>query len=251
METVAASAEASALLNGTQPYLLRKRGDKWRVPPDWNAILVAPFQAFAALEAALEQHMLAPGAAAILYDYEKWVFTPVDEQRNPAPYVRQAADLVRAQGLRYLTSPSANLVKVMAPGTGPSDAEMFAAYLRLGIAADAARYADVYVVQAQRSLRETDLFSDFVHQAAVQARAANPKVEILAGISTNPIGRRVTTDDLVRAIAATRAVVDGYWLNIPTRNEYSPDIVEYRPDMAVEVVRRTAGQEAPTAAARR
>lgn len=238
---VAADALAARLLDNAQPYILRKPGDRLVIPPRWHAIPVAPFQAFAALEATLGEHALAPEIQGVLYDYEKWVFTPIAEQMNPAGYVKRAADLVHAQGHRFLTSPSANLVKVMAPDTGKSDAELFEAYLRLGIAADGARYADVYVAQGQRALQDTDVFANFIRQAAAQARGANPDVEVVAGISTNPLGRRVVVDDLVRAIDATRGVVDGYWMNIPTRNEYSPDVNEYRPDIALEVIRRVGG----------
>ena len=109
---------------------------------------------------------------------------------------------MHAHDLLLLTSPSANLVKVMAPETGKGDADLFSAYLRLGIAADGARYADVFVIQAQRALRNTEVFANFVQQATAQARRANPKVAVLAGISTNPIGRHVITDDILRAVAA-------------------------------------------------
>lgn len=225
------------MLDHTRPYVLRKPGDALVIPPSWDAIPVIPFQGFAALKVTLEQHGLAPDVKGVLYDYEKWKFTPPDEQRNPVKYIKPAADLVHGRRLLLLTSPSANLVKVMAPETGPSDPEMFDAYLRLGIADDGARYADSYIVQAQRSLRDTAVFVSFVQRAAAQARRANPNVEVLAGISTNPLGRRVVVDDLLRAIAATRDIVDGYWLNIPTRNDYSPAVTEYRPDIAIEVIR--------------
>jgi hypothetical protein len=238
---VAADPVVARLLDNTHPYILRKPGDRLVMPPSWNAIPVAPFQAFDALAAALQQQALAPEIRGVLYDYEKWAFTPIAEQKNPIGYVRRAATLVRAQGYRFLTSPSANLVKVMAPDTGKSDAEMFEAYLRLGLAADGARYADGYVVQGQRALQDTDVFVHFIRQAAAQARRANADVEVIAGISTNPIGRRIVFDDLVRAIDATRTVVDGYWMNIPTRNDYSPDINEYRPDIAIEVIRHVSG----------
>jgi hypothetical protein len=235
---VAADDKASHLLDNTRPYVLRKSHDLFVIPPSWNAIPITPFQSFGAIKAALEQHTLAHDVKGILYDYEKWAFTPEDEQLNPADYVKRAADLVHARGMLFLTSPSANLVKVMAPETGKSDAEIFDAYLQLGIATDAARYADAYVIQAQRALRNSEVCTNFIQRAAEQARRANPGVELIAGISTNPLGRRVITDDLLRAIAATCDIVDGYWLNIPTRNEYSPGITEYRPDIAIEVIRR-------------
>jgi hypothetical protein len=242
---VAAMADdpvVARLLDGTRPYILKKAGDRFAIPPSWDAIPVTPFQAFGELRGALEQGTLPPDVQGILYDYEKWAFTPIEEQRNPAPYVKQAADLVSGKGLRFLTSPSANLVKVMAPEAGPSDPEMFEAYLRLGIAADAARYADAYVAQGQRALQNTEVFTNFIQQAAAQARRANPNVEVIGNLSTNPLGRSVSADDLVRAIAATRDMVDGYWMNIPTRNAYSPGVNEYRPDIATEVIRRVAGQ---------
>jgi hypothetical protein len=67
-------------------------------------------------------------------------------------------------------------------------------------------------------------------------------VLVLAGISTEPIGQKVTTDDILRAIAVTRDVVDGYWFNIPQPSEYSPRASEFRPDIAIDVLRRLARQ---------
>jgi hypothetical protein len=40
----------------------------------------------------------------------------------------------------------------------------------------------------------------------------------------------------------TRDVVDGYWLNIPEPSEYSPLAAKFRPDIAIDVLRRLAGQ---------
>src|SRR5262249_2736068 len=129
-----------------------------------------------------------------------------------------------------------NRGRVMAPGEDRNG--MFDTYLRLGIAADAARYADVFDIQAQRAERSTELYTTFVRQAAAQAREANPKVVVLAGISTNPNGQHVTADDLLRAIAATRDVVDGYWLNIPRPGPHCPRCNDYRPDIAIDVLHR-------------
>ena len=64
---------------------------------------------------------------------------------------------------------------------------------------------------------------------------------VLAGISTEPIGRSVTADDILQAISATRDAVDGYWFNIPKPSEYSPIAKAFRPDLAAEVLRRLAG----------
>jgi len=152
--------------------------------------------------------------------------------------VKQAADLAHARGLLLLTAPAVNLVTVIAPEKNGN--RRFDTYLQLGIAADAARYADVYDIQAQGAEANTELYANFVRQAAAQARAANAKVMVLAGISTQPSGQHVTADDIVRAIEATRDVVDGYWFNIPRPSQYCPRCSDFRPDIAVEVLRRVA-----------
>lgn len=231
---IAADPGASALLGDTQPFVIKRRTG-FVIPPSWNAVPIFPFHSYRAIRDAFAQGTLPPGVKGILYDYEKWSFTPEEEKRNPAYYVKKAADLVHAHGLLFLTAPAVNLVTVLAP---EGRNQLLETYLRLGIAADAARYADVFDIQAQRAERSPARYADFVRQAAAQARQANPNVLVLAGISTNPLGRHVTADDILRAIAATRDTVDGYWFNIPTRNAYSPLTVDYRPDMAIEVLRR-------------
>jgi hypothetical protein len=234
---LAADPEASRLLANSRPYVMI--GPKISsVPAGWKAISFVSFTRFAALKSAVASGV-GPQINGVMYDYERWEFTPEDEQRNPAPYLRQAADLAHAQGLLFLTAPAVNLVRAMAPrDEGPR----YDAYLRLGIAADAARYADVFDIQAQGSERNTELYASFVQQAAAQARQANPKVIVLAGISTQPSGQSVTADDIVRAIDATRDSVDGYWFNIPRPSAYCPRCREFRPDIAIEVLRRVSGQ---------
>jgi hypothetical protein len=235
---IAADAEASRLLDNTAPFVMM--GPRvTAIPPGWNAVTFRSFTQFGAIRTALERGGLGPRVNGIMYDYERWRFTPEEEQRNPAGYVKQAADLVHAQGLLLLTAPAVNLVTVMAPEDG---GKRYDAYLRLGIAADAARYADVFDIQAQGSERNIELYANFVRQAAAQARQANQKVVVLAGISTQPGGQQVTADDVLRAIAATRDMVDGYWFNIPQPSEYCPGCTDFRPDIAIEVLRRLAGQ---------
>jgi hypothetical protein len=234
---IAGNAEASRLLDNARPFVMRGRF-AGAVPPAWKAVTFASFTKFGAIRSALQSGGLAQDVSGIMYDYERWPFTPEDEQRNSAGYVKQAAEIVHARGLQFLTAPAVNLVGVMAPQDQGPRYELF---VRLGIAADAARYADVFDIQAQGSERNTALYANFVRQAAAQARQANPKVLVLAGISTQPSGQQVTADDVLRAIAATRDSVDGYWLNIPRPSEYCPRCTEFRPDIAIEVIRRFSG----------
>ena len=235
---MAADPDASRLLDGAEPFVMWGRPLSG-VPQSWKATPVISYKSLSEIKDALATGAVGPEIKGVMYDQEKWKFTPEEEQRNPGPYLKMAADLVHAKGLAFLTAPAVNLVNVIEPGT--KGRAMGEAYLRLGLAADAARYADVFDIQAQRFLGDTKTYESFVRQAAAQARQANPKVVVLAGISTEPIGRSVTAEDIVQAISATRDVVDGYWFNIPKPSDYSPVAKAFRPDIAVDVLRRLAG----------
>jgi hypothetical protein len=231
---IAADAKASLLLDNTRPFVMWG-GHSLGVPPGWNAVHVEGFKDFNLIRTALQLGSLGPEVKGVMYDYEKWSFTPLAQQQNPAPFVKQAADLVHAHGLLFLTAPAVDLVTVMAPGNRSPQGDL---YIQLGLAADAARYADVFDIQAQRFERTTELYASFVRQAAAQARQANPKVVVLAGLSTQPSGQTVTADDILRAIAATRDIVDGYWFNIPAPSAFDPLCTAFRPDIAIEVLHR-------------
>lgn len=217
-----------------EPFVIERKGVAPRLPESWRAISVRSFTSYRAIVRALETGSVDSNARAILYDNEAWKFTPEDEQRDPARYTKMAASVVHGKGLIFIAAPAVTLVRRLA---APSE-KRYDAYLRLGIAADAARYADVVDVQAQGSEKNVRLFSNFVRRAAEQARAANPKVLVLAGISTNPNGQRVSAQELQQAIVATRAYVDGYWLNVPSRSEYCPGCSDFRPDIAIDVLQR-------------
>src|SRR5205823_12886574 len=110
--------------------------------------------------------------------------------------------------------PHPGLVEV--PGSAHvriADESREAAYLRSGITSEAARFADACEIQAQRFQRDPDTYRDVVSQAAEQARAANPDVVVLSGLSTHP-GYRATWDMLFDAWQSVRDVVDGHYLSL-------------------------------------
>ena len=236
LATLATSPVAQQFFAGSRPFVLQRKGDAVKLPESWHAIPIRSFASYAELKSAVAAGSLGPGVGGVLYDSEVWEFTPDNEQRDPATYMRLAAEAVHAKRLLFLTSPAVNLTKVLAPGPE----KRYDAYLRLNIAAAAARYADVYDIQAQGSEVGVPRYSSFVQAAAQQARAANPKIIVLAGISTNPNGQHVTSDQIVRAITATRNSVDGYWFNIPQQSKYCPGCNDFRPDLAIEVLQSLA-----------
>ena len=238
LAAIAANAQASGFLVNREPFVTTSR-NVGAVPPDWNAIPFASFTGFLAIKSALKLGTLAKDAEGIIYDNENWQFTPVEEQHDPASYEKLTADLVHSHGLLFLAAPAVDLVSALA---AENRMTAYDTYLRLGVAADAARYADVVDIQAEGSECDTTFYANFVAQAAAQARQANPNVLVLAGISTNPSGQKVTANDILRAISATRDSVDGYWFNIPSPSDYCPSCNNFRPDIAIEVLRRLSTQ---------
>jgi hypothetical protein len=198
-----------------------------------GAVKTATFTSYAALSSALAAGHLPAGTRAILYDDEDWPLTPVREQQDPARYEQLAADLAHAHHLLFVSTPATDLTTVLAPHAQ----DHYAAYLRLHIAADAARYADVVDIQAQGSEADLATFVPFVKAAAAQARQANPRVIVLAGISTNPSGQAITGAQLVAAVLAVRPFVGGFWLNIPSAGAACPRCGVAQPQVAVPVLR--------------
>jgi hypothetical protein len=196
---------------------------------------VVTFASATALEDAISRGQLAAGTYGVLYDPEAWSFTPVSEQRDPVRAVIQAAAVAHGHALRFLVAPALNLTTVLNPGDRKPRWRQF---LALNLAGNLARYADFIELQAQSLERDTAAYTSFVRSATSQAVAANPRISVLAGLSTNPPGAPVDSQHLTAAIHATRPAVVGYWLNIPGQGARCPTCNPSRPDIAIQVLRR-------------
>lgn len=168
------------------------------------------------------------GVGAVMYDPEKWQFTPEEEQRNPGYYACKIAGIVHAQHRLLIVAPAADLV-----GGGPN---RFDRFLQAKIAASMAKCADVYEIQAQGAELDVHDFASYVRKAAEQAREANPNIIVLAGISTNPTGKNVTAKELYACVQAVSNTVSGYWLNIPSGGAACPTCGEAKPEVAAELL---------------
>ncbi len=172
----------------------------------------------------------------MLYDPEAWSFTPRAEQLDPASAAQRARDVAHAHGLSLIVAPALNLTTLHPdPAGGPR----WKQFLRLGLSLtdSEAKVTDVLEIQAQSLERSTSTYAEFVRDAAAQARAANPRVAILAGLSTNPPGSPVTSQQLTAVIHATSGIVDGYWLNIPGRGPRCPTCNSPRPNVGRAALR--------------
>lgn len=195
---------------------------------------VVTFSAVSALRQAVDGGQLPPGTRAVLYDPEVWPYTPPAEQRNPVQGAREAAAIARAHHLTLIVAPALDLATAQPRSGGP----LWRQYLRLNLVGAIAKVAGVVEVQAQSLERDPQAYRAFVRGAAAQARAANPHVSVLAGLSTNPPGAAVSGQQLAMAIRVSSAAVSGYWLNVPGQGPRCPACNAPRPDLA----RRMLGQ---------
>jgi hypothetical protein len=169
---------------------------------------------------------IAAGVRAVMYDPEHWVWTPIEEQRDPVAAMRSFGHLAHRHGYLVVITPHPNLVAVPrgACVAGPAE-PIEAAFLGCRIQAAAARYADIVEIQGQHLESDVAAYRGFVTAAARQSRAANPDVTVLSGLSTT------FTDDpevLFQAWRSVFGVVDGHYLNVPHG---------YRPETAVAFLR--------------
>lgn len=231
LEPVVGSARLRATFDHPDTIVIVGR----RPPPllaDWHCTWALTFTSYAALRMRLSGPPLDPRIRAILYDDEAWPLTPPTEQGDPGRYTALAAALAHRRHLLLIATPAANLAHVVLPRAR----KKYQAFLQLRIAQQVARSADIYEIQAQGSEANLALYRRFVFGAAAQAREGNPSVAVLAGLSTNPTGHRVSARELYRAILATRHVVGGYWLNIPAESVACPTCGVPQPRVAAQLL---------------
>jgi hypothetical protein len=212
------NAKELSLLQKTAPsaasYGLRSANLFVLEPPGTRSPVgqtVAYFKSYAAFHRAIDGQTIAAGTRWVAYDNEAWEATPQREQRDPVHYETLFANLAHSHGYKVMLMPAQDLV----PGF-VHDSNAWPQYLSLGLASASGRLADIYEIQAQpyelAAFRQAGDFQNYVQQAAAQARAANPNVIVFAGLSTQRVS---TAAQLTQDFAATRALVAGYWLNIP------------------------------------
>ena len=177
--------------------------------------------------------------SAVVYDQEFWRFTPSPEQKDPAPYVRRAEVMAHRRGLQLIATPAVDLVRAVGK---PAHGTVYETFLRLGIARQVSRFADVFEIQAQGAEADVQRYQSFVEGAATQAREANPRVVLVAGLSTNPTGQEVTAAELEADVAATRRIVSGYWLNVPSGGAYCPTCGAPQPQVGARLLESLYGR---------
>ncbi|MDQ6782880.1 MAG: hypothetical protein M3063_05440 [Actinomycetota bacterium] len=198
-----------------------------------GSVQVQAYTSYLDLQHAVDTGGVSPGTRALLYDPEQWSFTPVAEQRDPVAYTRLAARLAHARSLRLIATPAVNLA-LLAPhrlGADKYDAFVDSPVLQL------ARYADIVEVQSQQ-LEGTPRYVSFLQAATASIRAISPTAEMLAGMSTAPLGDAVSSQSLFNDYISTRGLVKGYWLNIPQQSSHCPSCRNLGAEAAVAFLNR-------------
>jgi hypothetical protein len=206
-----------------------------------NAIRVARFTSFAAMQQAFSSGMVPATARAIMYDCEAWSFTPSNEQAQPVAYAARAQALAHQHNMTFIFTPAVNLANVgsAASRSTPGGGSKYQSFVAQNLAGQSASVSDVLELQAQQAEATPD-FLPFVTSSVNQARTANPAAVVLVGLSTNPVGRLVTSQDLLGALSSTRSLVDGYWLNIPQGGSQCPTCGAAQPQTAVALLQAVA-----------
>ncbi len=188
------SPEAEGLINNPDTYivfgennisLLPSLPAGWRVKPTLN------FKSFREFQTAVKNGSIPASVKAVMYDNELWQKTPQEEKEKAVEYTQRFSDLAHAQ----------NLVFINAPALGAYSDK----YVR-GVMP----YIDIFVSQRQKAEGNTVKYEKKMEQMIQRAKKANPRIKVLAQLSTNPDIRGFSFKVLVQDIKNLKGKADGF-----------------------------------------
>ena len=233
LEGIASSATVESYLDGPQTTIITSS----TIPSNlsgWQVAFAFDAKSLADIRSGVDGG-LPSRISEILYDPERWSFTPVTEQLNVGASTQQAASMAHAARRELIVAPATNLAEVAAPGQSAATA-----FIQTDDLAKVATSANVVEIQAQGLERNSSRYAAYVGQAVSQVRSANPNAMIYAGLSTNPSGGPVTASELVSAVRLTSSEVSGYWLNIPSPGSACPGCGQPEPLLALDLLEQLA-----------
>ncbi len=214
----------------------------WRHPPPaisaWQVGRAISETGLPDLERTLDAGV-PPGVHFVVFDIERWPLTPASEQRHPVQAVRKAAQFAHDHGLLLIAAPATDLIWGLDPAAARREGQ-YDAFVRSGLARRIARFADWYVIQAERAEGSPGLYHAYVRAVSKQVYAVRPSAVVLGEVETNHAGHPVSASLLYRDIESTRSAVQGEWLGIPQQGAYCTDCGEPQPGVAITLLRRIA-----------
>lgn len=216
-----APGTTARFLDTPRTYVTGASGDALAALGAPTAVATESFADARRLVAAVNAGRLRPGTVAVLYDPGATRATPRSQQRHPTRYFKLAATAAHTHGLLFVADPALTLAAAIHPRLKPG--RLPRAFLRLRIAAGAARFADAYEVQAQDSETTPGAYASFIRRAGAQAARARRGIELLAGISAGPRRSGQTPPALLDAYLASHGLVSGYALVADRAGGAGPD----------------------------
>jgi hypothetical protein len=178
--------------------------------PGLAASPLASYTSYAQFAHDLADGSFPAGVKWVMFGLESTTDSPTVEKQNPALYLKDFALLAHRHHLGVIEVPGQDLVEVPGAACQAQPGEKFYdAFLRCHIPADA-RYADVFLVEAQGDQADVATYAALVTAAAEQVRALAPGISVMAGLSTD---RGDSAAQIFACWKATRATVAGYWMN--------------------------------------
>jgi hypothetical protein len=182
-------------------------------PASWHVSYFKRYTSYAQFEGDVgTEGAISGDVHIVVYDNEAWSQTPSAEQADPITYAQRFAELAHQHGYAFMNTPAEDLMQARFPGQNK-----YLKFLDYGYAAAVAPNCEYYEIQSQQVEMDTSgnatnpSFDWFTKQVAAQARGANPKVVVLAGLVAKA---GYSSTDIVNAVHATSDDVSGYWLNI-------------------------------------
>lgn len=148
------------------------------------------------------EHQVPKDIRAVLYDNERFPDTPLVEQQDPLLYDQKVAQLAAAEHW-------VSICDLIEPDRLP-------ARERSDPAAEVPPCTVIGLNTVQQSERQPTRYAALVARALSLVHRVRPSAPVLAGLSANPRGGPVSAAELAADIRATHALVQGYWLNVPS-----------------------------------
>jgi hypothetical protein len=182
-----------------------------------GAVRTAFFTSYADFLGKLRRHAIPPDARAVAYDPELWRATPWLERINPQRYMALFAAAAHRHGYAAVLMPGRDLLAAASSCRKQPGENLDTAFLRCGLAGAGARLSQIFEIQTAPVESSPLELRGFAAACALQARAANPAVVLIATLSTHPGDSWVSGWQLGQAAAAVRPFVQGFQLNMTRR----------------------------------
>jgi hypothetical protein len=201
--------DTAAILDTPASYARGNDPGRNPVLDNFRTTPILGYRSYAAFAADIAAGAIGPWFKAVLYDNESWPDTPEAEQEDPWTYMPMFGQLAHANGLLFIATPARDLGNVSSSRHPKRPGERLDQwYLRTSVAGAAAQTADIAQIQTQVNTASLGAFTDLANNARRQALAANPRVKVYGGLSTN----YGTPDQM--AAAAQSVDVDGFYVTV-------------------------------------